>query len=292
MTLTVASWPAISSSAAVPTSSSVPSRAPPRRSASRSAATRSLTRSSPGCSRRWAITSRRASTNSADAVSARARRPPSGSGSYIATIAVDQPRSRGRTDSGSPSSSAITSTGSTCATPAMRSAEPVCRTWTASSATSRSASALTAGSSRAVCPRLKAPATSVRRRSWGSPSRSSSELRCSRLNVGNSAAGCASAQIRPRERPRSTSEQAACDTATGMPSIGCSCTGAIARRAEKVGYGSSRKAESAGSNGTGSLRRRWSGKPLSCNWLHERGFPAHGRCDSAVTPTAARARAV
>jgi hypothetical protein len=39
-----------------------------------------------------------------------------------------------------------------------------------------------------------------------------------------------------------------------MPSIGCSCTGAIARRAEKVGYGSSRKAESAGSNGTGSLR--------------------------------------
>ena len=115
------------------------------------------------------------------------------------------------------------------------SAEPPAPTPATSSPTSRSASARTAGSRRAVCPRWKTPATSVRSRSCGSPSRSSSELRCSRLNAVNAAAGSVSAQIRRRSRPRSTAEHAACDTATGMPSSGCSWTGPSARSAAKVG---------------------------------------------------------
>ena len=117
----------------------------------------------------------------------RARRPSPGSGSYIATIAVDQPRSRGRTLLRQPEQLGddldrqhVRDGGHEVG----RAGEP--GTETASSATSRSARARTAGSSRAVCPRLNAPATSVRSRSCGSPSRSSRELRCSRLNAGNS----------------------------------------------------------------------------------------------------------
>ncbi len=101
------------------------------------------------------------------------------------------------------------------ATPAIRSALPSARIRSASSSTSRPASSRTHGSSRAVCPRLNAPATSARSRVCDGPSRSSSELRCSRLNAPNSSAGSASTQIRPRSRPRSSCEHAACDTATG-----------------------------------------------------------------------------
>jgi hypothetical protein len=59
---------------------------------------------------------------------------------------------------------------------AMTSASPVSCTFAASSATSRSASARTPGSRRAVCSRWNTPATSARSRSCGSPSRSSREL--------------------------------------------------------------------------------------------------------------------
>jgi hypothetical protein len=55
---------------------------------------------------------------------------------------------------------------------------PASCTCAAGSAMSRSASARTPGSSRAVCPRWNTPATSARSRSCGStPSRSSRELR-------------------------------------------------------------------------------------------------------------------
>ena len=100
-TLTEASCPALSSSTVEATISSSVSAVPAR----------SLIRSSAGRSRLARISSRTRSAKSVAARTASSTTAGDGSTSYIRTIACDQSRSEGAYDAGTPSSSAITSTG-------------------------------------------------------------------------------------------------------------------------------------------------------------------------------------
>ena len=117
--LTLASWPALSSSTAVATSSWVDSRSLPSRTA-----TRSESRSSPVSETRSAASVSTYAANSALAMTASASCSGVRFSSYILTIACDQGRSRWRSASGQPSSSAMTRTGSGSARSAMTSNEP------------------------------------------------------------------------------------------------------------------------------------------------------------------------
>jgi hypothetical protein len=55
------------------------------------------------------------------------------------------------------------------------------------------------------------------------------------LNAANDDAGSLSFQMRPADRFRSTSEHAACDTATASPRPSCQCTGPFSRSSSKTG---------------------------------------------------------
>ncbi len=139
-TLTVASCPAMSSSTAVATTSSPV----------RSLATRWLSRSSPGCVARSRASARRWSANSVAARSAASRRSSSRPYSYIFTMALLHRTIAGPSSVGTPSSSAITATGSGWARCSSRSASPSRAMPSARVPTIRSASASTVGRSRST----------------------------------------------------------------------------------------------------------------------------------------------
>ncbi len=156
--LTLASWPALSRSTTVATSSCRLSASPASR-----AWTRSVSRSSPGWRARCAAGSSTDAAKSEDARRASARACSLGPTSYIATMAWLHGRSRWRSACGQSSSSAMTVTGSGSAT----------------------ASARSKGPSR---PRRRAP-----RRSPGSAARGGRRARARRPRRRGGAAACASA---------------------------------------------------------------------------------------------------
>ncbi len=143
-----------------------------------------------------------------------------GATSYMRTIDWDHARSCGARSVGTPSSSAMTRTGSGSAY------SPTTSKPRGSTSSSRLvARARTRGRSRSTCPRAKAPATSLRNRVWSGGSFSIIWLRCRRLNGSNRSAGCLSLQIRPRCRCRRTALALAWSKVSHMPEGSCHATG-------------------------------------------------------------------
>ena len=130
--------------------------------------------------------------------------------SYIFTMALDHGRSSGRSACGTPSSSAMTSTGSCPAIPVNRSTGSPAVDRSTMASTSSPASCSTQGRSRSTCPRANAALISRRNRVWSGGSISRIALRWIRLNWPNRSAGARSVQIRPSARVRSTAFASAC----------------------------------------------------------------------------------
>lgn len=207
--LTVASCPAFSSSTHVETISCSVSRSP-----SSWAAMSAEIRSAPGFPRRCAISPRRYAEKSRDARTAARAVSSDGLSSNIPQIAADQGRSGARSDSGMPSISAITATGSGSATAVSRSPPP-CAT---KSSTSPVASRWTVGTSCSTVRGVNALETSRRIRVWSGGSRSSSPCPLS-VSKGSCAAGggvrpnssCVKRcrYVRPSRRSRSSADTSA-----------------------------------------------------------------------------------
>ena len=103
--------------------------------------------------------------------------------SYIFTIALDHGRSSGRSASGTPSSSAMTSTGSCSAIPVRTSTGSVPPDRSTRPSTRRPASSSTHGRSRSTWPRANAVLISRRSRVWSGGSISRIALRWMRLKL-------------------------------------------------------------------------------------------------------------
>ena len=192
--------------------------------------------------------------------------------SYIFTIAFDHGRNSGQSDSGTPSSSAITCTGSGSA-------------YVGDQVDGR---AVRAGVGDVVGepvgehgdPRPQPLDVAARERAGDQPAQSgcapaarspAASSRGSARTPASGSSGQRGAHIRPSVRVRSTAFAAACVNVSHMPKPSCHCTGARAPRSAKYGYGSAttsgevssrcRRAESSKRPGRGARESR---PPQAC----------------------------